>query len=86
MSRRPNRHLIETARILEIYVGIPKYSGECVKAATHLINLMPSVVRGWETPYKRLLNKKAEYKHLRIISCLCSAFNIDRKFDKFEEK
>ena len=56
---RKHRHLIEIARTLRIYAGLPKYLwGECVKAATHLINLMPSAVIGWETPYERLLKKK----------------------------
>ncbi|WOG86569.1 hypothetical protein DCAR_0205784 [Daucus carota subsp. sativus] len=64
---RKHRHLIETARTLRINAGLPKYLwGECVKAATHLINLMPSAVIGWETPYERLLKKKPEYEHLRI--------------------
>lgn len=47
---------------------------------------MPSAVIGWETPYERLLNRKPEYEHLRIIGCLCYAFNTDRKLDKFGEK
>lgn len=60
--------------------------GRCVKVATHLINLIPRGVIGWETPYERLMNKQPEYKHLRIIGCLCYAFNTDRRLDKFGEK
>uniref|UniRef100_A0A803LN93 Integrase catalytic domain-containing protein n=1 Tax=Chenopodium quinoa TaxID=63459 RepID=A0A803LN93_CHEQI len=84
---RKHRHLIETARTLRIYAGMPRYLwGECVMAATHIINLLPSSVLGWETPYERLLKRKANYDHLRIIGCLCYASNTDKKLDKFGNK
>lgn len=65
---RKHRFLLETARALRLHDGLPKFLwGECNLAATHLINLPPSVVLGWKTPYERLMKKEPTYDHLRII-------------------
>lgn len=84
---RKHIHLIETARTIKIHAGIPNYLwGECVLAATHVINLMPSSVLNWKTPYERLTKKVPNYDHLRVVGCLYYAFNTHRHGDKFAEK
>ncbi|KAL2892600.1 Retrovirus-related Pol polyprotein from transposon TNT 1-94 [Bienertia sinuspersici] len=84
---RKHRYLIDTARALRIHAGLPKFLwGECVLAATHLINLLPSAVIRWDTPYERLIESKPSYDHLRVIGCLCYASGGLKKGDKFEEE
>lgn len=71
---RKHRHLLDTARAIIIHANLPiKFWGDCILAATYLINLMPSSVLDWKIPYELLLNKPASYDHLRIIGCLCFA-------------
>lgn len=42
---RKHRFLLETARALKLHAGLPSYLwGECILAATHLINMLPSAV------------------------------------------
>lgn len=56
---------------------------ECILAATHLINLLPTAVLKWDTPYKRLMKKEPTYEHLRMIGCLCYASPNQKPSDKF---
>ncbi|KAL2893587.1 Retrovirus-related Pol polyprotein from transposon TNT 1-94 [Bienertia sinuspersici] len=84
---RKHRTLLEMARALRIHAGLPKYLwGECLLAATHLINLLPSVVIGWQTPYEKLMKKKPSYDYLRTVGCLCYASKGGKKGDKFDER
>ncbi|KAL2943465.1 Retrovirus-related Pol polyprotein from transposon RE2 [Bienertia sinuspersici] len=77
---RKRRTLLEMARAIRIHEGLPKFLwGECLLAATHIINLLPSVVINWQTPYERLMKQKPSYDHLRIIGCLCYASKDQRK-------
>ncbi|XP_048493460.1 uncharacterized protein LOC125494008 [Beta vulgaris subsp. vulgaris] len=63
---RKHRFLLETGRALKIHANLPDHLwGECILTATYLINLLPSSVLNWETPYKRLMKKDAQYGHLR---------------------
>ena len=81
---RKHRHLIETARAMRIHAGLPKkFWAECVLAATHIINMLPTAILKWKTPFERLMKRKPDYGHLRVIGCLCYASNSHRKGDKF---
>lgn len=63
---------------------MPNYLwGECILAATHLINLLPSSVIQWETPYKRLTKRESDYDHLNMVGCLCSASSHKKPGNKF---
>ncbi|KAK9705495.1 hypothetical protein RND81_07G061300 [Saponaria officinalis] len=83
---RKHRHLVETARAIRLHANFPKkFWGECILAATYIINLLPSSVLQWKVPYEVLMKKKADYSHLRVIGCL--AFSLDRTCrDKFASK
>uniref|UniRef100_A0A803LBA1 Integrase catalytic domain-containing protein n=1 Tax=Chenopodium quinoa TaxID=63459 RepID=A0A803LBA1_CHEQI len=84
---RKHRFLLETARAIRLHAGLPGYFwGECILSATYLINLLPSSVLGWKTPFERLNKRKPEYDHLRIIGCLCYGLPTVKKSDKFGEK
>ncbi|XP_021738809.1 uncharacterized protein LOC110705276 [Chenopodium quinoa] len=49
---RKHRHLLETARTLRLHASLPyKFWGECLLAATYLINLLPSSVLHWKSPF-----------------------------------
>ncbi|XP_057246849.1 retrovirus-related Pol polyprotein from transposon RE1 [Beta vulgaris subsp. vulgaris] len=81
---RKHRYLLDTARALKLHAGLPDYLwGECILSATHLINLLPSRVINWETPYKKLMKKDVNYDHLKVIGCLCYASPHKKPTDKF---
>lgn len=62
---RKHIYLLETARSLRLHAGLPKYLwGERILSATHLINLLPSSVLVWLTPYENLSERKPNYEHL----------------------
>ncbi|XP_074304290.1 uncharacterized protein LOC141638672 [Silene latifolia] len=84
---RKHRHLLETARAMRLHANLPKrFWGECILAATHVINLLPSKVIGWKTPFEKLMGKQPDYSHLRIIGCECFASKPEPKRDKFNPK
>lgn len=84
---RKHRHLLETARAIRIHSGLPiRFWGECVLAATHVINKLPSSVLDWDTPFERLFHQKPSYSELRVIGCLCFASPTPNLKDKFEAK
>lgn len=71
---RKHKHLLETVRALKFHVALPnRFWGECLLASTYLINLMPSSVLQWLTPYECLMKKPPSYDHLKVIGCLCYA-------------
>ncbi|KAK9740965.1 hypothetical protein RND81_03G073400 [Saponaria officinalis] len=65
---RKHRHLVETARAMLLYAGLPKrFWGDCLLSATHIINKLPSPLLNWKTPYEILHNRPPTYDDLRII-------------------
>ncbi|XP_021756062.1 uncharacterized protein LOC110721222 [Chenopodium quinoa] len=58
---RKHRHLLEIARALYFQSNVPEFLwGECLLAATHLINRMPLSSIGFLSPYER--NQSGTYK------------------------
>ncbi|XP_074306315.1 uncharacterized protein LOC141641557 [Silene latifolia] len=82
---RKYRHLLETAKALRFQAQLPKHFwGDMVLAVTHLINLMPTSVLNWSTPFEALFKKSPDYSHLRVIGCLC--YVAHKVGDKFEPR
>lgn len=79
---RKHRHLLDTARAIRIHANLPlKFWGDCIMASTFLINLMPSSVLSWRSPYQVLMEADPDYSQLRTIGCLCYA--AVKSVDKF---
>lgn len=79
--------MAETTRDIKIHATLAsKFWGECILVVTHIINLLPSYVLGWKTPYEKLKGKPPDYNLLRVIGCLCYATNAHTRGDKFAPK
>jgi len=80
---RKHRHLLDTARAIRFQAGFPKYFwGECILAATHIINKLPMANLQWKSPFEVLYGQLPNLEELRTIGCLCYAANIGET-DKF---
>lgn len=78
--------MLETARAVKFQSCLPNgFWGECVEAATYIINRMPLTVLGNKSPYELVYNRKPSLAHLRVIGCLAFATNL-KKGDKFAPK
>lgn len=52
---KKHRHLLDTARALRLHANFPKkFWGDCILAATYLINRMPMKILAWKTPFELL--------------------------------
>ena len=81
---RKHRHLLEVARSLMIQSNLPsKFWGDSILMETHIINMLPSSLLDWKTPYELLYRKPPYYNHLKTFGCLCFATNTLPQKDKF---
>ncbi|KAL2900721.1 Retrovirus-related Pol polyprotein from transposon TNT 1-94 [Bienertia sinuspersici] len=81
---RKHKHLLEVARALRIQANLPiKFWGDCILTATHLINMLPTVILDWKSPFEMLFGDVPDYASLRVFGSLCFAYNLDRSKDKF---
>ena len=79
---RKHRHLLDTSRAIRFHANLPiKFWGDCLLAATYLINLMPTAILNWKTPFEVLMKKTPTYDQLRVIGCLC--YVAHKTSDKF---
>lgn len=84
---RKHRHLLKVARALPFQSGVPTdYWGEAITAAIHIINLLPVKSLGWESPFKRLHKREADYSHLKSFGCKCFYTNLIPHKDKLAER
>ena len=51
--------------------------------AAHLINRTPTQILHGKTPYEVLFGAEPSFTHIRVFGCLCYAYNMQRKKDKF---
>ncbi|XP_021715949.1 uncharacterized protein LOC110683848 [Chenopodium quinoa] len=69
---RKHKHLLETGRALFFQSKVPaRFWGDCIMAATYIINRMPLKSVGFVTPYERLYGSAPDLSHLKIFGCLC---------------
>jgi len=75
--------LLDTARAIRFQAGSPKqFWGECILAATHIINKLPMANLQWRSPFEVLYGHAPSIEDLRAIGCLCYAASIGER-DKF---
>lgn len=60
--------------------------GHAILMATYIINITPTQVLNWSTPYKKLYNKDPTYDNLKVFGCLCFATNTIPHKTKFEKR
>ncbi|CAH9126867.1 unnamed protein product, partial [Cuscuta epithymum] len=81
---RKHRHILNVARALRFQGHLPiSFWGECVLTASHLINRTPSAIHNFKTPYEILFGVPPCYQSLRVFGCLCYAYNMRSRSDKF---
>lgn len=86
-AERKHKNILEMARALRFQTSLPlHFWGDCVLAATHITNRLPTGVLKRKTPYELLYNKPAEYGHLRSFGFLTFAYNPSRSKDKFQPR
>ncbi|WKA09208.1 hypothetical protein VitviT2T_026876 [Vitis vinifera] len=69
---RKHQHLLNVVRALLFQSNVPLgYWGDCVLAATYLINRTPTLILSNKTPFEVLYNKLPSYTHLGAFGCLC---------------
>ena len=69
---RKHQHLLNVVRALLFQSNVPLgYWGDCVLAATYLINRTPTLILSNKTPFEVLYNKVPSYTHLGAFGCLC---------------
>ena len=69
---RKHRHIVEVGLALLANASMPlKFWDEAFLTATYLINILPSKVINFDTPFQRLFKENPNYKSLRIFGCAC---------------
>lgn len=62
------------------------FCGDCIMAAVHIINRLPTPILENKTPYEALIQIPPAYDHLKVFGCLAFASNPSFPTDKFAHK
>lgn len=80
-------HLLNVARSLKIQSQVPNsFWGDCILTVAHLINITPSKLLDFKSPYEVLFQKPPDYDNLKIFGCLCYMTNITVPKDKLASR
>ena len=72
ISKRWNRHIVETGLALLLHSGIPlTYFPHTMTTATYLINRFSTPILGYQSPYFKLHNIRLDYHKFKCFGCLC---------------
>ncbi|PKU73010.1 Retrovirus-related Pol polyprotein from transposon TNT 1-94 [Dendrobium catenatum] len=70
-AERKHRHILDIVRSLLIHSSAPQYLWvHALYTAVQLINILPTRVLQYKSPYQILYNKTPNYDHLKIFGCL----------------
>ena len=84
---RKHCHILDMARALKFHAHLPvHFWGDCVQAAVHLINRLPTPVLKNVSPYQVLFKESVDYSNLKVFGCLAFAHNSAFSKDKFTAK
>ena len=84
---RKHKHILEISRALRFQAGLHLvFWDDCVLAAVHIINRLPSSVLHNKTPFEILMKQLPAYDHLKVFGCLAMARNPSRTHDKFDPR
>lgn len=81
---RKHRQLLNVARALRFQASLLiHFWGDCLLAATYLINRTPTPLLSGQSPFEVLFHKPPSYNHLKVFGCLCYATIVPHQRDKF---
>lgn len=81
---RKHQQLLQIARAFLSRSNMPiTFWGHAILMATYIINILPTPILEWKTPYKCLHNKDPSYSSLKTFGCLCFATNVKPHKTKF---
>ena len=84
---RKHQHLLQIARAVLFQAKLPiHFWGHAILMATHIINILPTQVLNWNTPFQKLYNKPPSYTNLKVFGCLCFATNTIPHKTKFDSR
>lgn len=70
VAERANRIVLDMTRCLRLESGLGKELwGEISSTAVYIVNRIPTVALGGDTPYYRLFGKQATLSHMKVFGC-----------------